>query len=71
MHYKNSKLGEYIMNENQKVRNNSFECWNNLYSEYKKEDIIVDNWLDRFDSIINKCTTPILDLGCGSGNDTL
>lgn len=27
--------------------------------------------MDRFDSIITNCKSPVLDLGCGSGNDTL
>ena len=27
--------------------------------------------MDKFETIIDSCSTPILDLGCGSGNDTL
>ena len=30
-----------------------------------------DEWLNDFDEIINNCKTPILDLGCGTGNDSL
>ena len=37
----------------------------------KKDNIKFDEWLEKFDEIINACETPILDLGCGSGNDTL
>lgn len=29
------------------------------------------NWLKKYSSIIEKCETTILDLGCGVGNDTL
>jgi len=38
--------------------------------DVEREKIIYDDWLDLFiDEIIN-CDTPIIDLGCGSGNDT-
>ena len=50
---------------------NSLLYWENLHQKYNREDIKIDNWLDKFLEIINKCSTPILDLGCGSGNDTL
>ena len=33
--------------------------------------IIYDNWLDKFKNYIEKVDTPIIDLGCGIGNDTL
>lgn len=29
-----------------------------------------DDWLDRFSELIARCETPIVDLGCGGGNDT-
>ena len=29
-----------------------------------------DDWLDRFWDLIEVCDTPIIDLGCGGGNDT-
>ena len=45
--------------------------WNDLHKEYNREDIVIDEWLDKFLDIIDNCQTPILDLGCGSGNDTL
>lgn len=32
---------------------------------------IYDNWLDKFYKYIEKVETPIIDLGCGIGNDTL
>ena len=50
---------------------NSIKYWDNLHQNYNREDIIMDDWLDDFSDIINNCSTPILDLGCGSGNDTL
>lgn len=28
-------------------------------------------WLEMFNEEIDKCKTPIIDLGCGSGNDSL
>ena len=50
---------------------NSLSYWDNLHQKYDREDIKIDDWLDRFLEIINDCSTPILDLGCGSGNGTL
>ena len=50
---------------------NSLKYWNNLHADYNRNDIKIDDWLEKFDDIILSCTSPILDLGCGSGNDTL
>ena len=51
--------------------NQSLRYWNDLHSNYERDDIKFDDWLEKFEKIINDCSTPILDLGCGSGNDTL
>ena len=50
---------------------NSERYWNNIHVNYDRNHIKVDDWLDRFDSIITDCKSPVLDLGCGGGNDTL
>ena len=50
---------------------NSIEYWDDVHKDYNRDDIVFDDWLDKFESIINNCNTPILDLGCGSGNNTL
>ena len=50
---------------------NSINYWNDLHKNYRLSDIKVDDWLDKFEVIILNCNTPVLDLGCGSGNDTL
>lgn len=55
----------------QEYRQNSLDYWNNVHKEYNRETIKVDDWLERFDSIIDNSSKPILDLGCGGGNDTL
>ena len=52
-------------------KENSLEYWDNIHSKYERNEIKLDNWLDKFETIIDSCSTPILDLGCGSGNDTL
>lgn len=50
---------------------NSLDFWENIYKDHANKSIKTDNWLQKFDSIIDGCSTPILDLGCGTGNDTL
>lgn len=52
---------------------NSKELWNECHKNFIKsrEDIVIDEWLDTFSEIIANCKMPIIDLGCGSGNDTL
>lgn len=49
----------------------SLKYWNKMHFSYERNNIKYDDWLDEFDTIIDNCKTPILDLGCGSGNDTL
>ena len=55
----------------QDYRKNSLNFWNDIHKEYDIETIKVDDWLDRFDTVIENTQKPILDLGCGGGNDTL
>ncbi len=52
---------------------NTLRYWNGIHEEndYKRDNIKMDDWLELFDDVIDKCDTPVLDLGCGSGNDTL
>lgn len=54
-----------------KVNNNGLEYWNEYYKNHANDEIITDNWLDRFKEVINTSERPIIDLGCGSGNNTL
>lgn len=56
---------------NQDYRRHSLEYWNDIHQNNDRKAIKTDDWLDRFDEIIMKSQKPILDLGCGSGNDTL
>lgn len=51
--------------------NNSIEYWNEIHKSYELDEITIDDWLERFNDIIDKTNLPIIDLGCGSGNDTL
>ncbi len=44
--------------------------WNRIHQNYEREKIKYDDWLDLFNNEIKNCDTPIIDLGCGSGNDT-
>ncbi len=54
-------------------RENSLQYWDQIHEDqdYNRDSIKVDDWLDRFDEIISKTSLPILDLGCGGGNNTL
>ncbi|MBR4110507.1 MAG: class I SAM-dependent methyltransferase [Clostridia bacterium] len=46
------------------------EYWNQWYEKNTRDSIIYDEWLNDFYEYIKKCEAPIIDLGCGSGNDT-
>lgn len=46
--------------------------WNNIYKSITNKPPIYDLWINKYKSILNKNKeTTILDLGCGSGGDTL
>ncbi|MDX9801770.1 MAG: class I SAM-dependent methyltransferase [Spirochaetia bacterium] len=46
--------------------------WNSIYRKYDYRPLVYDDWLDKFSSLIEKSrSVPIIDLGCGTGNDTL
>ncbi len=52
-------------------RQSSHDYWNEVHKEYERDSIKTDDWLDKFEDIIVNVKGSILDLGCGSGNDTL
>lgn len=46
--------------------------WNEQYMASGNKSVIYDLWLDKYESILQASKdTPIIDLGCGLGNDTL
>lgn len=45
--------------------------WDKKHLRYERKDIKSDDWLEKFELVVKACTTPVLDLGCGSGNNTL
>ena len=47
------------------------DYWNETHKKYSQGKIVYDNWLDNYKSTLDKCKTSVLDLGCGTGNDTL
>ena len=49
----------------------SLAYWEQIFAGNREQKIQTDDWLDDFDGIIQACSTPVLDLGCGFGNDTL
>lgn len=40
--------------------------WDNIYSS---ATVRSDDWLSKYKQLIESCNTPILDLGCGNGNN--
>lgn len=47
------------------------EYWNNAHLKYSTGKITYDNWLDGYEEVLKECKTEVLDLGCGTGNNTL
>lgn len=45
--------------------------WNKTYDNLWDKEIKFDDWLDSFKEYIENTNNPIIDLGCGFGNDTL
>lgn len=45
--------------------------WDDIHKNYERESIKYDDWLEIFDRAVMNCKTPIIDLGCGCGNNTL
>lgn len=51
--------------------------WNKIHSKIRDRDAVreqYDGWLemdDRIKSVVKNCKTPIIELGCGSGQNTL
>ena len=48
----------------------NLEYWNELHKKYDRDSIEVDDWLWIFDKKIEEAKYPIVDLGCGCGNNT-
>lgn len=51
------------------ILNTTKAWWDEQYKSYSKDKIAHDDWLKMFEDIIIACQTPIIDLGCGTGND--
>jgi SAM-dependent methyltransferase len=48
------------------------ERWNRIFEEYGTKRPIYDNWLDKYGGVFDAHKdAPVIDLGCGSGNNTL
>jgi SAM-dependent methyltransferase len=46
--------------------------WNRIFEDYGTAWPVYDDWLDKYDEVFSTSKdTPIIDLGCGSGNNTL
>ena len=51
-------------------RDNSLQYWDAIHQRFAENTITTDDWLERFDEIILQTKRPVLDLGCGGGNNT-
>ncbi|WP_374043144.1 methyltransferase domain-containing protein [uncultured Clostridium sp.] len=52
--------------------NSNRDYWNNIYNSIKNNNITYDLWLEKYKDILEKSKdTNIIDLGCGSGNDSV
>ena len=50
----------------------NLEYWNNFYKgDYDRSKVQVDDWMWVFDKTIKEARGPVIDLGCGDGNDTI
>jgi SAM-dependent methyltransferase len=48
------------------------ERWNRIFDGYGTKRPIYDDWLDKYGEILSTSKdTPVIDLGCGLGNNTL
>ena len=56
---------------NNVVNKKNLKYWDKLYEKYRNDDVVSDNWLWVFNQIINDNYGPVIDLGCGSGNDIM
>lgn len=55
-----------------KYRDKQLYEWNNMFLSNGQKKPKVDDWLDKFRYILDQSNeTPVIDLGCGFGNDTL
>lgn len=52
------------------VIQNSFNYWEERYHKLNKFTTDYGEWLDNYTDIIDQVKTPIIDLGCGDGNDS-
>lgn len=58
------------MNSSEANKKN-LEYWDELHKNYERNKIEIDDWMWVFDKTIKESRGPAIDLGCGSGNDTL
>ncbi len=47
------------------------DYWEKTHKKYYDDKVIYDHWLDSYKVTLDSCRTKILDLGCGTGNDSL
>lgn len=62
---------EFDDDRDDRIQDEANKRWDSIHTFYEREKIIYDDWLELFDRAIENCKTPIIDLGCGCGNDTL
>lgn len=68
---KNDGLISPVMGSKSLEAQSSLAFWNDIHEKKANNEVVMDGWLEGFEDIIDACELPILDLGCGNGNDTM
>ena len=63
---------EYLDRLQDEVANHHYDNWDKIYQSFGKKKPEYDPWLQKYDGLLKASKDdPIIDLGCGYGNDTL
>ena len=57
--------------DDERAENIARNVWVKKYKSFNKDRATYDGWMDNFKRALDKCDTPIIDLGCGNGNNAL
>jgi hypothetical protein len=71
-HKRRIRLSPGLNNSGRTPLRTQRERWNRIFNDYGTKRPPYDGWLGKYTDIFNASKeTPVIDLGCGSGNNTL